>query len=127
MHAVSGRWRRGQRFLERQILLAVLAIVAHPVRALLVAGVMLALCGALALSRLDISSDQNKLFSTKVKFFRDYIDFDDKFPENEAVYVVVEAIHPSDPPPVLRWIALAHAISESVLKAPGVESIDSHI
>ena len=57
----------------------------HPLRSLIVAGVVLAGCVTLAMTRLDISSDQNKLFSTKVKFFRDYLEFDEKFPENEAV------------------------------------------
>ncbi len=59
--------------------------------------VALITCVVYAKSRLDISTDQNDLFSHKVGFFRNYLDFIDKFPENEAIYVIVRPVnHPDE-------------------------------
>src|SRR5437762_1210975 len=98
--------------LHRPLLIAVLHVVSNPRRVLIVAGVVLACSGVLAWTRLGISSDQNKLFDPDVQFFRDFLRFNELFPENDAVYVVVEAKNPSDPPPpVARWTAVADAIA----------------
>jgi hypothetical protein len=114
--------------LERRILLAVLAIVEHPVRSLIVAGIILVACATGAMLRLNISSDQDKLFSPNVKFFQDYLEFDRKFPENEAVYVVVEARNPARPSRVARWTALADAIAQRVRQVkPYVTAVDAHV
>ena len=76
-------------FFQRRLLIAVLAIVHRPRLTLIVALAALIGCVVYARVRLDISTDQNDLFSHKVGFFRDYLDFIDKFPENEAIYVIV--------------------------------------
>ena len=60
--------------------------------------------------RLDMSTDQDQLFSTKVPFFHDYVEFTKAFPENQAGYVIVQATHADRPPPVGRWTALADAV-----------------
>jgi predicted RND superfamily exporter protein len=72
-----------------------------------------AACIGLAVGRLGISTDQNKLFSRDVPFFRDFIEFGRQFPENEAVYVVVEARtrEANKWPAVERWAAAAEAIA----------------
>src|SRR5438067_2541751 len=99
---------------HRPLLIAVLHVVEHPRRTLLVSGIFLVLCGVLAMTRLGISSDQNKLFDPNVKFFRDFLHFNELFPENEAIYVVVEAKDATHPPPVARWTAVADAIAQRV-------------
>src|SRR5688500_10719945 len=102
----------------RLILTFVLFIVRHP-RATLAITVALALASAtLAYFRLTISTDQNKLFSTRVGFFRDYVAFDKNFPENEATYVVVRARGDERDIPVARWTALADAIAARLTAMP---------
>lgn len=119
---------RRPRKLERLILLAVLSIVQHPIRALVIAGILLAVCGSLALAKLNISSDEDKLFSEHVKFFHDYLEFDRKFPENEAVYVIVEAKDPQSHPTLAQWTGIADSIARKMRAIPQyVESVDAHI
>ena len=72
--------------------LSVLSVVARPWTALIIAA---AACWQFvsvvsALLWLNVSSDQDKLFSTKLKAFSDYAEFDRQFPENDAVYIVIE-------------------------------------
>src|SRR3954463_10491303 len=101
------------RIVHRGILIGVLAIVARPKTSLFVSAIVLAICVGAAAMRLNISTDQNKLFDPKVAFFKDYLRFVELFPENEAIYVVVQARDPKSPPPaVKRWTALADAITE---------------
>ena len=47
-------------------------------------------CVLYAVLRLNISTDQDKLFSSDVPFFRDYLDFEASSPKSEAMYVVIE-------------------------------------
>jgi len=89
----------------------VLSVVRRPRLTLVVAGAVLAACVAFAAARLTISTDQNKLFDPNVPFFRDYLHFTRLFPENEAIYVLVEPKDAGHPPPVERWTALADAIA----------------
>ena len=77
-------------FFQRRLRHGVLHVVARPKLTLLIAAALLAGCVGLATLRLGISSDENKLFSEKVKFFRDFLEYDRKFPENNGLYVVVE-------------------------------------
>jgi len=95
---------------HRPLLKFVLGVVAHPVRTLAIAGTILAGCIGLAAWKLQISADQNRLFNPNVPFFRDYLSFIQKFPENEAIYVVIEPADSSTIPPVQRWTQLADAI-----------------
>lgn len=112
----------------RPILRFVLMVVAHP---RLTLGIVLALttaCIALAASRLTISTNQNELFSDKVPFFRDYLDFDRKFPENEAVYILIEPRSPAETPPVERWTGAADAVASALRKMPEfVHSVDQRV
>jgi uncharacterized protein len=116
------------RFIERRILLGVLNVVDHPVRTLIVGGVILAACVGSALWKLHVSSDENKLFSSDDPNFRAYLEFDNKFPENEAVYVIVEPTQPDQSPKVERWTGIADAIAGHVRKLTNyVESVDAKV
>jgi predicted RND superfamily exporter protein len=82
----------------------------------------------LAFAKLGLSTDQDELFSSKVAFFKDYINFTRDFPENQASYVMIEAADPAHPPAVSEWIAAADAITERLRKdTADVLSVDSHI
>src|SRR5688572_17647193 len=116
--------------IQRQLVRAILGVIQRPRLTLAIAGVALLACATLAYFRLEISTDQNKLFSPKVKFFADYLKFDRKFPENEAVYVVIERADRSAPPPPLnRWTAAADAIAArvSALGPQHVLAVDARV
>ncbi|MGC9259025.1 MAG: MMPL family transporter [Phycisphaerae bacterium] len=97
----------------------------------IVLAIALVLAGAsiyLACTRLRISTDQNKLFSPRVEFFHQYLQFIKNFPENEAAYVVIQARNPAHPPPAGQWIKAANAITTALKKLPRyVKSVDSHV
>lgn len=106
-------------FIQRRILKSVMVVVAWPKVTLVLAGLVLGLCLLLAGTKLGISTDQNKLFSRERVFFRDYTDFIEKFPENEAVYVVVEARAGTPSPPRLeRWTGIADGIAAKLRTMP---------
>ncbi|QOV89409.1 MMPL family transporter [Humisphaera borealis] len=108
------------RFFHRLPLQIVLTVVTRPRLTLVVAGLLLFTGVLLGVFRLPLSSDQNKLFSRDVPFFRQYLQFVEKFPENEAVYVVVEAADASPPPVTGRWTAAADAIAAKLRAMPEV-------
>src|SRR5688572_1292277 len=110
--------------IQRQLVRAILGVIQRPRLTLAIAGVALLACATLAYLRLDISTDQNKLFSPKVKFFADYLEFDQKFPENEAPYVVSERTDRGEMPSIQRWTAAADAIADR-LRALGPEHVSS--
>src|SRR3954449_5179129 len=113
---------------HRPLLRAVLAVVTHPRVTLVVAGVVLAACVLLAVFRLPISTDQDKLFNRDVPFFRDYLEFDRKFPENAAVVVVVRPKDATHPPPIERWTAAADAIAARAGRlTKAVERVDHKV
>ena len=97
-------------FVQRRLVKGVLWVVAHPRLTLGAAAVVLLVSIASAMRWLTVSTDQNNLFSPHVKFFADYLDFDRKFPENQAIYVLIEPRDPG-PAPVPRWVAAADAIA----------------
>ncbi|MGD0463952.1 MAG: MMPL family transporter [Tepidisphaeraceae bacterium] len=98
-------------FVHRRILTGVLAVVWHPWITLGVVFITVAACVGAAVAWLTISTDQNKLYSSKPWFFHDYLEFIQRFPENEAVYIVIEPKNPADHPPALRWAAAADQIT----------------
>lgn len=130
---VPGRGRarspRGARAgLSRAILRGVLWVVAHPVATLALAGVVLGVCVLGAALTLRISTDQNKQFSPNATVFREYLDFIERFPENEAIYVVVEARDAARPPPVAAWAGIADAIAARVVGLTKyVRSVDHRV
>jgi predicted RND superfamily exporter protein len=102
-------------FIQRRVLTMVLRVVERPRLSLAIAGLALAVCVGMALVRLRVSTDQDKLFAADVPFFHNYLDFVDKFPENEAIFCVIEPkIDPKTgreiPQSVAQWTGLADAI-----------------
>src|SRR5687768_17816876 len=116
-------------FLQRRIVSGVLGVVRRPKLTLAVATAVLLASAVLAYFRLEISTDQNKLFSAKAKFFADYLQYNKKFPENEAVYVVIERADRNVMPPVPRWTAAADAIAARIgaLGPQHVGSVDARV
>jgi hopanoid biosynthesis associated RND transporter like protein HpnN len=101
----------------------VLVVVEHPKATLAIAAALLIACGTWAYLRLDISTDTNKLFSPKVKFFADFLDYHNKFPENEAIYVVIQARDPANPPEISKWTSAADAVVDRL--KPLTEHVES--
>ena len=100
--------------LQRLLLKIVLRVVRFPRLALAICGVVLAACVILALTRLGIDTDQDKLYSPRVPFFKAFLDYEDQFPENAALYVVIQAKDHAHPPELKRWTGLADAIAAKV-------------
>jgi len=99
-------------------------VVAHPKVTLGIAAAVLLVSVVAAKLKLTVSSDQNKLFSPKVKFFADWLDFDRKFPENQAIYVVIEPKDWAAHPPVGDWVKVADRITARLRGMSGeVESV----
>ncbi|HEY2585391.1 MAG TPA: MMPL family transporter [Tepidisphaeraceae bacterium] len=105
-------------FVQRRLVIGVLGVVARPKLTLGIAAVVLIVCAGSAYKWLTISSDQNKLFSPKVKFFADWLDFDRKFPENQATYVVIEPASLDVKPLAKQWVEVADAITARLRAMP---------
>ncbi|NNM88501.1 MAG: MMPL family transporter, partial [Phycisphaerae bacterium] len=107
---------------------AVMSVVRHPRLTLLIAAILLLVGTSLAWTRLTISTDQNKLFSAKVPFFHKYLEFIREFPENEAMYITLQARNPDHPPSARQWIQCANAVARRVAGLHQyVNSVDSHV
>jgi uncharacterized protein len=106
-------------FLQRRLLNAVLAVATRPRLTLVMVAAVLAASIVVTISTLRISTDQNQLFSDQVPFFRDYLDYTKRFPENEAVYVVIEPKDPSFSPPLHRWTACADQVTAHLQSLTG--------
>src|SRR4051794_13609779 len=116
------------RLFHRPLMVAVLKVVSFPKTTLAIALVLLAASGALAYFRLNISTDQNRLFDPTVPFFRDFIRFGELFPENEAVYIVVERADRATNPPVRRWTQAADELAAAMKRLPdAVGSVDARV
>jgi predicted RND superfamily exporter protein len=114
--------------IHRRILKDTLRLTRYPRIILGIALLLAAISAYLACTRLRISTDQNKLFSPRVAFFHQYLQFIKHFPENEAAYVVIQARNPAHPPPARQWIRAAKAITAALNKLPKyVKSVDSHV
>ena len=114
--------------IDRLMRRGVVGVVAYPRTALAVVGVMLLLSIAAAVFRLEISADQNKLFDPRVPFFRDYLQFVENFPENEAVFVVVRPGEGVGEPAVGRWAGVSDAIAGRLrAETKFVRSVDARV
>ncbi len=113
---------------HRKILKHTLRLIRYP-RTILVIGLLAAVASTFfAVANHRVSTNENKLFSPHVPFFRQYLTFIHEFPENEAAYVVIQARDPAHPPSSGRWIALARAITIRLrLLTADVVSVDSHV
>src|SRR3954454_11972940 len=113
---------------HRGILVAVLGVVARPRLTLALCAAVLAGCALLAVSRLSISTNQNDLFDPNVRFFKDYLRFIELFPENEAVYVLIQSKDRKAEPPVRRWTAIADEVAGRLKAMPQyVKTVDAKV
>ena len=113
---------------HRLLLTGVLHVVEHPKRILTISAIVLIACTLLAALKLNISTNQDDLFSRNVPFFKNYINFTNDFPENQAIYVFVEAKDPNVPPPLDRWTAVADSIIDGLTKRTDlVKSVDGRL
>ncbi len=116
------------RRLHRRLLIAILWVVTHPKTTLAIALIALLASGIYSLANLGISTNQDDLFSSKVGFFKDYIEFTRNFPENQASYVLIDAVSPASEPVTRDWIAVADAVTDALKKdTDDVTAVDSHI
>ncbi len=107
-----------ERLIHRGLLRIVLFAVKRPTISLLICGAILAVCIGLSMARLPISTDENELFSSNVKFFSQWLDFDKKFPENQALYLVILPRDANADIPTARWTGLADAIGARLAAIP---------
>src|SRR5437868_2536984 len=115
------------RLIHRPLLVGVLHVVKYPRRVLLVAGLALAACIGLAMWKLNIATDQNRLFDPKVQFFRDFLSFSEKFPENEAIYIIIEPAD-SQHVSISRWTDIADKLAVNLWAMPDyVKSVDAKV
>ena len=120
--------RQGDSGFLRFVVAFAVGAAARPRTTLALCLAMAAACGLLAMARLGVSTNQNDLFSARAPFFRDYLRYIREFPENEALYVLIEASGNGPTPPPERWTALADSVSERVRSLAGVaESVDARV
>jgi len=100
------------------VLGSILGVVARPRLTLVISAAVLVACVLVAMRWLTTSTDQNQLFSSDVPFFRDYLTFIHKFPENEAIYILIEPYGREPMPPVKRWTELADRITRRLRQMP---------
>ncbi len=113
---------------HRRLIAVVFAVVQHPWRTLGLCLLGVGVAAAVAWFRLDISTDQDQLFSSSVPFFRDYLSFTKAFPENQAGYVVVQAKDVDHPPAGKQWMAIADAIAAKLAAdTDAVKSVEGHV
>ena len=103
-------------------------VVRYPKLVLVGALAALLACIIFANLKLGLSTNQDELFSSKVAFFKDYINFTQNFPENQASYVLIEPADPAHPPAVDRWVAFAESMTDGLRKdTANVKAVDSHV
>lgn len=112
--------------LRRRSIQLVLFITAHPRAALASATILAVACIIAAVGWLTLSTNQNELFSPSVPAFRDYLDFIEHFPENEAIYVMLEPADPASPIPAQRWTDAADAIAARLSDLPDHVRVVDH-
>jgi hypothetical protein len=117
----------GMGLVQRWLLKRVLGIVAHPRLTLGAAAVVVLACGLYASQKLTVSSDQNKLFSPKVRFFHDWLEFNRKFPENQGIYIVIEPRSLDAVPPIEQWVQINGSITARLKKMPQVQEVLSRV
>jgi uncharacterized protein len=115
-------------FVQRQLVKVVIRVVSYPWTTVGICAALLVAAVGWSWFGLSLSTDQNELLTPKLKFFRDYQEFDRRFPENEAFVVLVEARDYSHPPEPKRWMALADATSAKLLTLKRfVKRVDTHV
>jgi uncharacterized protein len=118
-------------FVQRRLVRGVLWVVAWPKVTLGICALVLVGAVVGAWFGLSLSTDENALLTPDLPFFKDYLRFDAKFPENEAFVVVVWPKDYAKAPLASRWTGLADEIQRR-LTDPGaavhrdVDRVDTH-
>ncbi len=118
-------------FIQLWLVKGVLWVVRHPWVTVGVCALMLVGAVVYAWMGLSLSTDENALLTPDLPFFKDYLRFDAKFPENEAFVAVAWPKDYAHPPLAKRWIGLADEIQAKLTdpKDPvhlGVGRVDTH-
>jgi len=113
-------------FVQRRLVKLVVRVVAFPKTTVAICLLLLAASVIYAWTSLSLSTDENALLTPDLPFFKDYLRFDAKFPENESFVVVVEPRDYTHLPLAKRWIGLADAIKAKLTdpNEPVHEDID---
>ena len=98
-------------FVQRRYLKGVLWVVAHPKWTLGIGAALLLVSIASAMHWLRMSTDQDTLVSPKLATFARFLDFDRRFPENQATYVLIEPKKGAESVSVARWVGAADAVA----------------
>jgi uncharacterized protein len=102
-------------FLQRQLVKWVIRVVSFPKFTLAVCAAALLAAMMLAGTGLGLSTNQDDLMTPKLKFFKDYKEFTQEFPENESFVVILEPRDYAHPPAGKRWMELADRVGNSLL------------
>jgi predicted RND superfamily exporter protein len=114
-------------FVQRRLVQGVVAVVTWPKVTVAICAILLVTCVVYAKFRLTLSTDQNALLTPTLPFFKEFLQFDSKFPENEAFVVLVEPVDYKKFPPAKRWIELATQVQQKLMGLKGVvKRVDSH-
>ena len=97
-------------FIQRKLVKLVVTVVTYPKTTIALCAVLLVASVLSAFLWLSLSTDENALLTPDLPFFKDYLRFDAKFPENESFVVVIQPLDYAHPPLAKRWIGLADAI-----------------
>jgi predicted RND superfamily exporter protein len=118
-------------FIQRRLVRGVLWVVAWPKVTLGICALVLVASVIGAWWGLSLSTDENALLTPDLPFFKDYLRFDAKFPENEAFVVVVWPKDYSQRPLATRWIGLSEEIRRKLTDPAAevhkdVDRVDTH-
>src|SRR5689334_25114211 len=114
--------------IQRQLVRGVISVVTFPRTTLAICAVLLVASVCYAWFGLSLSTDQNALLTPDLPFFKDYLEYDARFPENEAFVVLVEPISYEHLPVAKRWMGLADDIQSRLMELKGVvKRVDTHV
>ncbi len=101
-------------FVQRKLVKLVIRIVSFPKLTLAICALALLASVVLSMSRLSLSTNQNDLLTPSLPFFRDYLQFIQKFPENNSFVVIVEPLSYDKPPAGKRWMDFADRLGAAL-------------
>ena len=102
--------------IQRRLVKFVIRVVSAPKLTLAICATTLAASIICAMTLLSLSTNQDELLTPKLKFFKDYQYFAERFPENDSFVVILEPKDAARPPPAERWIAFADEIEDRLMQ-----------
>src|SRR4051812_20991206 len=114
--------------IQRRLVKFVIRVVSAPKLTLTICATTLAASIILSMTLLSLSTNQDELLTPKLKFFKDYQYFGQRFPENDSFVVILEPKDGAHPPPAQRWIAFADQIENRLMQLTEyVKRVDTHV